>query len=163
LVVAHADANANANTTTSTARNTAMRRCYRHEHGRVSVNERMRVCVCGSCAAARIGRGHVGDRRRVVDNQPVKHVIAALLLLALHAPTEDELTSGAATSKVVAHYAAGAVKVDSPPVAVHFTVPTLGAPEIAAYASPDRVLAGGASPITLVVDARRLSSPSVSL
>ena len=81
----------------------------------------------------------------------------------LYAPTEDELTAGAATSKVIAHYRAGVVTVDSAPVAVNFTVPTQGAPEIAAYASPDRVLAGGSTPITLVVDARRLSTPTVSL
>lgn len=80
----------------------------------------------------------------------------------LYAPFEEELTAAVASATLSAR----AVALPEPVVAsaaVDFTIPTGGAPVLRVRATPDRVRAGGAQPITLVVEGRRLTDATVAL
>ncbi len=85
---------------------------------------------------------------------------------AVFAPFESELSAGAAAGAVSATVSA-TVLVDAQPVsasaAIEFTVPEDGAPVLLARATPDRVRAGSADRITLVIEGRRLTDAVVAL
>ncbi len=79
------------------------------------------------------------------------------------APFEDELSAQASfTSKVTASVTDNDAVVPQS-VDLTFTVPETGAPVLNVRASPDRVVAGGADVITLVIDGRRLTDGDVTL
>ncbi|HEY4220547.1 MAG TPA: hypothetical protein VGO62_04375, partial [Myxococcota bacterium] len=81
----------------------------------------------------------------------------------LYAPFESELGAQAAVSSTVVATMQKGADVLTARIGVGFTVPIDGAPSLSAHADPDRVVAGGTDPITLVVDGRRLASGDVTL
>jgi hypothetical protein len=81
---------------------------------------------------------------------------------SIWAPFESDLGNAAsATAKITATASWNPALTAT--TSVVFTIPDTGAPELSAHATPDRVVAGGPDPITIVVDGRRLSSSTVTL
>jgi hypothetical protein len=80
----------------------------------------------------------------------------------LFAPFEDELTDDVMTSTVSASILVDGALLSSS-AQVSFGTPTEGAPVLDAHAEPDRVVAGSADAITIVVDGRRLTDRVVSV
>ncbi len=80
----------------------------------------------------------------------------------IFAPFEEELSAGAAVATITA-----TTIVEELPVAVdaalEFTIPEDGAPRLLARATPDRVRAGSAEPMLLVIEGRRLTDAVVAL
>jgi hypothetical protein len=93
----------------------------------------------------------------------VAPVVAGEAVVELWAPMEEELElKGIVTSEVTA-----TVIVEGAPIAstttVDFTFPTEGPARIEALTTPDRVLAGGAEPMTLKIDGVRLSAAELTI
>lgn len=84
--------------------------------------------------------------------------------VSLYSPLEEQLaTEGPTTATVTASVNVNDVLVTSQEITVTYTLPEGGVPTLLAYATPDRVLAGGPDPIRVVVDGRRLETLTVAL
>lgn len=83
--------------------------------------------------------------------------------VSLYAPFEEELAAaGAVETTVTATIAVDGIALTGTQL-VTFTLPTSGQPVLLVRAEPDRVPANGDTPITVVVDGRRLSGSTVAL
>ena len=80
----------------------------------------------------------------------------------VYAPFEAELSAGDVASTLTARTQVGELAI-SGSVSLGFTVPTTGAPLLTARPMPDRVRAGSAEPMVLVIDGRRLTDGVVTL
>lgn len=82
----------------------------------------------------------------------------------VYAPLEEQLaTEGPTTATVKATVNVNGVLASSNDIVIAYTLPEGGVPTLLAFATPDRVLAGGADPIRVIVDGRRLASTTVAL
>lgn len=80
----------------------------------------------------------------------------------VYAPFEAELSAGDVASTLTARAQVDELAI-SGSVSLGFTVPTTGAPLLSARPVPDRVRAGSAEPMVLLIDGRRLTDGVVTL